>query len=195
VQHARARVGADGIDEVWALFDRDQWDDIPHAFAEARDAGVRVAFSHPAFELWLLLHFRRFAGPQGGDNTHVIRALRKIGGFEAYDHDKDGKGITSARFETLDANSGIGTAVKYAGELDDNCPSGRCSGRDPDGEGHPAAWCDPTRRDPSTGAWRLIERLGITNICQRRGRHVGIEAKIMPPDDWRDPAADAPLPS
>ena len=65
----KARVGTDGIDEVWAFFDRDQWSDIPQVFAAARRAGVRVAFSHPAFELWLMLHFRQFAAPQGGDNT------------------------------------------------------------------------------------------------------------------------------
>jgi hypothetical protein len=65
VAHATARVGADGIDEVWAFFDRDQWTDIPQVFAGARKAGVRVAFSHPAFELWLLVHFQQFAAPQG----------------------------------------------------------------------------------------------------------------------------------
>jgi hypothetical protein len=169
VAHAKERVGADGIDQVWAFFDRDQWTDIPQVFAAARRSGVRVAFSHPAFELWLLLHFQRFAAPQGGDNTQVIRVLRRMSAFQNYDGGRDGKGISNARFEALDADGGIAGAVRNARELDDNCPSGCCSGRYPPAEGHPPGRCDPDRRDPSTGAWRLIEGLGITNTCRQKG--------------------------
>jgi RloB-like protein len=33
---------------------------------EAFASGVQVAFSHPCFELWLLLHFRDHGAPHGG---------------------------------------------------------------------------------------------------------------------------------
>jgi len=45
-------------EEVWCVFDRDDFKDVPDAFQTARDNGIRVAFSNPNFELWLLLHFR-----------------------------------------------------------------------------------------------------------------------------------------
>lgn len=156
------RANTDDI-EIWALFDCDQWPDILQAFSSARKAGIRVAFSHPAFDLWLLLHFQQFTARQGGDNTRAIRELRRKPAFADYDHGKGGKGVTSAQFDALEADDGIAWAVKNARKLDDNCPSGCCSGRDPKEEGHPPGRCDPTHRDPSTSVWRLIEGLGITN--------------------------------
>jgi hypothetical protein len=70
---------------------------------------------------------------------------------------------------SLDANGGIADAVRNARDFDDNCPSGCCSGRDPADEGHLPGRCDPVRRDPSTGVWRLVEGLGITNTCRQKG--------------------------
>jgi restriction system protein len=37
-----------------------------------------------------------------------------------------------------------------------------------------------------------IELIDGANLLYLLSEHAGIEAKIMPPDDWRDPAADAP---
>ncbi|MBO0803550.1 MAG: RloB domain-containing protein [Nocardiopsaceae bacterium] len=161
---------ADDDVETWAFFDRDQHPGIPQAMAAARKAGIRVAFSHPAFELWLLLHFQQFAAPQGGDNARATRELRRKPGFEDYDRSqRDGKGITADRFDALTADGGIARAVRNARRLDDDCPSGCCSGRDPKEEGHPPGRCDPIRRDPSTGVWRLIEGLGITDTRSQKG--------------------------
>lgn len=57
------------IDEAWALFDHDRRQDILGVCAEACKQAVRTALSHPAFELWLLLHFRdQLPGAQGGHN-------------------------------------------------------------------------------------------------------------------------------
>ena len=138
-------------------------------FAKARDANVQAAFSHPAFELWLLLHFRSFATPQSGHNTRVIEALRKADQEAFGNYDEREKRISPARFAALARDNGITKAVGNARSLDDNCPSGCCSGRDPAVDGHPADRCDPDKRDPSTGVWRLIESLGITKTCHQRG--------------------------
>ncbi|MFI6743584.1 RloB family protein [Nonomuraea sp. NPDC050451] len=62
---------AAGEDEAWALFDRDQWEDIPQAVKTAAEAGIELAFSHPSFDLWLLLHFQPFGGAQGGSSKLV----------------------------------------------------------------------------------------------------------------------------
>jgi len=40
--------------EVWCLFDRDTHVEVDGAIADATKNGVRLAFSHPCFELWLL---------------------------------------------------------------------------------------------------------------------------------------------
>jgi hypothetical protein len=46
-----------GYDEVWCVFDVDEFPDVADAAALARRHGIRIAVSNPCFELWLLLHF------------------------------------------------------------------------------------------------------------------------------------------
>ncbi|NBW08193.1 MAG: RloB domain-containing protein [Caulobacteraceae bacterium] len=48
------------IDQVWAVFDRDEHVCIPEAYELARTHGIHVAFSNPCFELWALLHFDNY---------------------------------------------------------------------------------------------------------------------------------------
>lgn len=63
---ARDRATADGdpFDRVWCVFDRDNVP--PQRFTEAlrlvRRERLQAAYSNPAFELWLLLHFEECAG-------------------------------------------------------------------------------------------------------------------------------------
>lgn len=51
---------------VWCLFDRDQHSDVQRAarLAEAND--VKVAYSHPCFELWRLLHYQDYTSGFAG---------------------------------------------------------------------------------------------------------------------------------
>jgi restriction system protein len=39
-----------------------------------------------------------------------------------------------------------------------------------------------------------IELIDGSNLLYLLAEHAGIEAKIVPPDDWKDPVADAPEP-
>jgi len=50
---------ADEYDQVWCVFDRDdlQPAQIAEALQRADKAGIELAFSNQAFELWYLLHF------------------------------------------------------------------------------------------------------------------------------------------
>ncbi|MFI7533420.1 RloB family protein [Streptosporangium sp. NPDC049376] len=68
---------AAGEDEAWALFDRDQWKDIPQAAEAAARGRVELALSHPSFDLWLLLHFQAFGGAQSGSSKLVVEKLRR----------------------------------------------------------------------------------------------------------------------
>lgn len=52
--------------QVWCLFDRDEHESLDAALKQAREGGVRVAFSHPCFEVWRLLHHKPVTGTFGG---------------------------------------------------------------------------------------------------------------------------------
>ncbi|QKV92453.1 RloB domain-containing protein [Streptomyces sp. NA02950] len=51
---------------VWCLFDRDDHQGIQRAANMAEQAGVNVAYSHPCFELWRLLHYQNYTTGLGG---------------------------------------------------------------------------------------------------------------------------------
>lgn len=46
------------FDEVWCVFDQDEHPNVCEAFELAQRSHLKVAFSNPCFELWLLLHFQ-----------------------------------------------------------------------------------------------------------------------------------------
>lgn len=48
-----------GYDEIWAVFDRDEFPEqrIQDAFSLAQSNGIKIVFSNESFELWYLLHF------------------------------------------------------------------------------------------------------------------------------------------
>lgn len=43
-------------DSFWVAFDCDEHPEVAHAVAIASDAKVRIAYSNPCFEIWLLAH-------------------------------------------------------------------------------------------------------------------------------------------
>jgi hypothetical protein len=64
-------------EQVWAFFDRDEHNHVEESYSDAADRGINVAFSHPSFDLWLLLHF--VPGPpgaQGGSSKRIHEQLR-----------------------------------------------------------------------------------------------------------------------
>ncbi|MFD0817890.1 RloB family protein [Micromonospora zhanjiangensis] len=151
-QRDEVTVGEDRV-QLWAMFDRDQHRDIPQAMRYARDNGVRVAFSHPSFDLWLLLHFTGVSGRQGGSSRTVHQKLREFAGFETFDSHND-KSMTGRRALALQGRHLA--AAKRAKRLVDDCPTGDCTS-----SGGHANHCDPLRRDPSTDVWMLLVELGI----------------------------------
>ncbi|WP_405756181.1 RloB family protein [Streptomyces sp. NBC_00073] len=61
--------------QVWCLFDRDEHEQIEAARKQAREAGVQIAFSHPCFELWRLLHVKTVDAQFGGACNQVTARL------------------------------------------------------------------------------------------------------------------------
>jgi hypothetical protein len=49
----------DDYDQIWCVFDRDDWTkaDFNQALQTANNQGFQVAYSNEAFELWYVLHF------------------------------------------------------------------------------------------------------------------------------------------
>jgi RloB-like protein len=144
----------DGRIQVWALFDRDQHSRIEQAFAAAAPTPIRVAFSHPSFDLWLLLHFQNMTSAEDGRSEAVHTKLRAADpAFATFARNGD-KSVMGARALALVGREPA--ATRYARKLVDDCPSGICTAS----AGHDAA-CAPLGRDPSTDVWRLIEALQV----------------------------------
>lgn len=65
--------GADATEhQVWAVFDHDDHHDFNVAIALCEQNSVRVAYSSPCFELWLLLHLEDYQKP---NTSRVVQKL------------------------------------------------------------------------------------------------------------------------
>ncbi|MEU1213805.1 RloB family protein [Streptomyces sp. NPDC005790] len=165
-------------DEAWALFDRDQHHDIPEALERAAEQGTEVCFSHPSFDLWLLLHFQAFGGRRSGSSKDVVDALRQAdSAFKDFDK-RNNKSVKEGRRTALDEKES--DAVSRARSMVKQCEHGSCKAKStrndryqwdgaperpdpliPD-SGH-AADCPVLDRDPSTDVWRLLVSLEIVD--------------------------------
>ena len=59
VREAQLFKEEEGYAHAWAVFDRDQFTDFENAYQLAKEAGVGIAFSNLAFEMWVLFHFEK----------------------------------------------------------------------------------------------------------------------------------------
>jgi hypothetical protein len=168
-------------DEAWVLFDRDGDDrdaDIQQALKDAAASRIEVGFSHPSFDVWLLLHFQPFSGAQNGSSKIVVEKLRSAPDAEAFgDYDRrNDKSVKGGRRDALrgreqtaaaNANALVGTCEHGDGK------AGRASATPVKREaratssspwsarsGH-AEHCRAWNRDPSTDVWRPLAALGI----------------------------------
>ncbi|KAB8183256.1 hypothetical protein FH608_049290 [Nonomuraea phyllanthi] len=138
-------------EQVWAFFDRDDHDLVEESYARAKAAGVKVAYSNPCFELWLLLHF--VPGVSGAQDSHGVqqqlRAAHRV--FRNFD-----KHLDDAQKRALDGKET--DAVSRAKTLITNCPSLVCTAK----RGH-GTDCKVLDRVPSTDVWKLLVSLGIVS--------------------------------
>jgi len=56
LRQTEKKLGND-FESIWAVFDRDRFDQFESAIEQAHATRVQVAWSVPCFEYWLLLHF------------------------------------------------------------------------------------------------------------------------------------------
>jgi hypothetical protein len=63
-------------DQVWIMFDRDEHPKVKETIDNFQRAGLKVAYSNPCFEIWLVLHFEDFDRPY--DRHKMQSHLEKI---------------------------------------------------------------------------------------------------------------------
>ena len=63
-------------DQVWVVFDHDDHPQFKEAVELCKRNRVRVAWSYPCFELWLILHEKDYGKP--GTRQHVQKALAAL---------------------------------------------------------------------------------------------------------------------
>ncbi|MYE10378.1 MAG: RloB domain-containing protein [Gammaproteobacteria bacterium] len=136
VRHARndhkGRSAAGDFDEVWCVFDRDQHPHIENAIDEARAVGVEVAVSNPCVEVWLILHVEdRTAYIDRKEAQNRCTELGLTDGKSIRD-----TGATRLR-DGYDEAKGRAQALRYS-----HLQHG-----------------DPSWANPSSGLWRLVDRL------------------------------------
>jgi len=74
-------------DEVWVVFDKDGYTKHPETFNQAKDNGIKVAFSSVSFEYWFLLHLVQTT-KQFKKADDLIKEL-KTRGYHNYDKNLD----------------------------------------------------------------------------------------------------------
>ncbi|GAA1995308.1 RloB family protein [Nocardiopsis rhodophaea] len=125
--------------EVWCIFDRDQHEGVDKAIVDALKADVKVAFSHPCFELWRLLHHKNFTSTCGGVCDEAAKRLP----FAKDRSEQDLKHVPVEEIKGRYAKAKR-AAVRMNGEHPEGVPL--------------------TKRDPYTDVWRFVEEgLRITS--------------------------------
>ncbi|MBW4663826.1 MAG: RloB family protein [Chroococcus sp. CMT-3BRIN-NPC107] len=133
VQSANDLKSQDDYDQVWRVFDRDDWtkEDFNNAISSAKKYGFEVAYSNEAFELWYVLHFEFL-------NTGIPRSdyIKKLTSLLSKKYQKNSNSIYEDLIEKQD------TAIKNAKKLLEQYEPSQ-----------------PEQNNPSTTVHLLVEQL------------------------------------
>ncbi len=126
---------------VWVVFDKDDFEDFDQAIAEGITKGYKIAWSNQSFEYWLYLHF--YYSDAALRREEWNKKLDRI--FKEYDF---GEGKYQKNYEDIyhmvDTYDGVNTAIKNAKRR----MAGYKKGIDKASE-----------YDPGTTVYRLVEEL------------------------------------
>lgn len=95
------------FDEVWVVFDKDDFPDFTRAIDQAESKGYRVAYSNQAIEYWFLLHFMDHQGGAMDRKDYVLKfnsLLEKIDTKKTLKYDGTSKNISEEVFNVLYKN-------------------------------------------------------------------------------------------
>lgn len=93
----------DGVkfDEVWVVFDKDDFTDFDSAVKLAESKGYKVAYSNQAFEYWILLHFNDHQGGKMSRMHYSDKINTELSSLGVKPYDKRSKKITDEIFNVL----------------------------------------------------------------------------------------------
>lgn len=96
---------------IWVVFDKDDFDDFDQAINDGRSKGYKIAWSNQSFEYWLYLHFNY---SDAALHREVwVEKLNEI--FRQY---QLGGGVYRKNceniYELVDSYDGVNTAIKHA---------------------------------------------------------------------------------
>lgn len=139
------------VDEVWAVFDKDDLDLSPgnrrrfeEAFEIADSEEIKIAYSNEAFELWLLLHFRGVSVndpiPRKDIYNYLQECISKSTHHEDFEYIHGDKEVVDIVVASGNENKAIERAEKLI-------------------ELHKEAGNSPIEANPSTKVHLLIGRL------------------------------------
>ncbi|MFE3547431.1 RloB family protein [Streptomyces kronopolitis] len=80
-EEKKAQLKKHMLTQVWCIFDHDGRDrnELVSLLKQAQNGGVDIAFSHPCFELWRLLHLKQATGTFDGDCSRAaVRLPREL---------------------------------------------------------------------------------------------------------------------
>lgn len=126
---------------IWVVFDKDDFEDFDEAVREGTNKGYKTAWSNQAFEYWLYLHFHYSDSALHRDDWN--KKLDEI--FKQY-HLGEGKYQKNYKeiYDMVNIYDGVTTAIKNAKR--------RMADFDP-------KKCKPSEFDPGTTVYKLAEEL------------------------------------
>jgi hypothetical protein len=116
IRNHQPRINQAGdFDEIWIVFDTDVLtaENRSNGIAYAESQGIKIAYSEPCFEFWLLLH-ATFTTAQMAKCKNVIPYLAKHLGWKKYSREGKKESEVSAMMEPLVQKEMIQLAVDHA---------------------------------------------------------------------------------
>lgn len=126
---------------VWIVFDKDDFDDFDQAIEEGKEKGYHIAWSNQSFEYWLYLHF--YYSDSALHREDWNKKLDEI--FQRY-HLGEGRYRKNYEniYDLVNTYDGVNIAIKHAKR--------RMSEYEKQG-------CKPSEFDPGTMVHKLVEKL------------------------------------
>lgn len=103
VNRAAEIIQQDDYDQVWCVFDKDDFpeEDFNNAIAIAEAQGMSVAYSNQAFEYWIILHFEDHQGGPMHRSDYADKLNSYLSQWGEH-YDKDSKVISEGIFGILE---------------------------------------------------------------------------------------------
>ena len=144
VEWAEEQSVEDVYDQVWCVFDKDDFQEFDNAISKAASLNFGVAYSNQAFEYWLILHFNDHQGGPIDRKTYNKLINDYLEKFKVRYDGNDSKTITSDFFNVLNANNRVDLAIKRAKKIL---------------EQHESKNNHPSKAESSTTVFKLVEEL------------------------------------